>query len=539
MRHPGRNGKISLSAFVSLLLASSVSLSMTASNSVTVAAPVRPILSAADTLPDPFPVISDREADILLKATGSESLGVVAGGASGKLWIYDAKYRQLASSIWADGMDGRNVARFVGPHNWNYPDLHDAHALCVNRDYTRIYSVIWMTYDEPSYLVEYDPMTLKETRRAAVGRGGHHCAFTPDGQSIYVGNQYETFMSIIDVATMTKVTDIELGGMSIYPSHTYSRSWWTIDADGKPTVAVINTPYMFITIAGTPPVSNTVPAPGGSPVVNGVGVIDWTTHTLVGIIPIGTSVHEVNLTPDGTEAWVTQPGGESSVRGVPGTGDVTVIDVATLTIKTRFKLGVGAIHQVFSRDNRFAYITGGNTLNKVDRRSYSVIWTAVGESSLAHLGLSPDEEEIWILNHAMSKTRYPYLIRGADPCGVQVFSAQNGSLIHEMVHEDVAHEMAFVPRSMFGTPSTSVNPAVALGQAVFTRNCAVCHGPDAGGSGIAPSLKDGTWYNNAAGVVAIVKAGRGGVMPAWDGILSPEEIQQVAAYIASLGKPEH
>lgn len=76
-------------------------------------------------------------------------------------------------------------------------------------------------------------------------------------------------------------------------------------------------------------------------------------------------------------------------------------------------------------------------------------------------------------------------------------------------------------------------PAGAEGKTIFTENCAGCHTlADAGTSGtVGPNLDD--LKPTTAQVETIVTNGRGG-MPSFDGTLSPEEIQAVAAYVSSV-----
>jgi len=76
----------------------------------------------------------------------------------------------------------------------------------------------------------------------------------------------------------------------------------------------------------------------------------------------------------------------------------------------------------------------------------------------------------------------------------------------------------------------------------FSQYCMRCHGEFGGGSrGYgAPSLVDKVWlYGNTAEEIKnqILKP-RHGVMPAWEGKLSPETIKALAVYVHSLGGGE-
>ena len=70
-----------------------------------------------------------------------------------------------------------------------------------------------------------------------------------------------------------------------------------------------------------------------------------------------------------------------------------------------------------------------------------------------------------------------------------------------------------------------------LGERVFARNCASCHGRD-GGGGVGPKLADGRVverYPNPSDHRAVVVNGRG-VMPRWGDKLSDQEIDAVVRY---------
>ncbi|WP_347309707.1 cytochrome-c oxidase, cbb3-type subunit III [Defluviimonas sp. SAOS-178_SWC] len=77
-------------------------------------------------------------------------------------------------------------------------------------------------------------------------------------------------------------------------------------------------------------------------------------------------------------------------------------------------------------------------------------------------------------------------------------------------------------------------PAAAL----FTENCAACHGDGGeGGLGIgAPSLTDAAtiYGQDAETVFQTISHGRIGVMPAWAGRLSEAEVNLLAVYVAAL-----
>lgn len=74
------------------------------------------------------------------------------------------------------------------------------------------------------------------------------------------------------------------------------------------------------------------------------------------------------------------------------------------------------------------------------------------------------------------------------------------------------------------------------GAQIFTKNCAVCHGPEAGGN-VGPNLTDAYWLHGGdiKDVFTTIKYGvpaKG--MISWKDQLNPAEIQKVASYILSL-----
>lgn len=79
--------------------------------------------------------------------------------------------------------------------------------------------------------------------------------------------------------------------------------------------------------------------------------------------------------------------------------------------------------------------------------------------------------------------------------------------------------------------------AVARAQPLYEAQCSACHGAE--GKGVvelgAPNLTDADWLYGAdrAAIRGQIFAGNGGVMPTWQGRLSPETIKALAVYIHS------
>lgn len=85
-----------------------------------------------------------------------------------------------------------------------------------------------------------------------------------------------------------------------------------------------------------------------------------------------------------------------------------------------------------------------------------------------------------------------------------------------------------------GSPTTAADgeaPVTVDGSAVYSDNCASCHGAD-GSGGFGPALAGGAVveaFPDPADQIAVITDGRNG-MPDFGGSLSPEEIQAVTDY---------
>ena len=81
--------------------------------------------------------------------------------------------------------------------------------------------------------------------------------------------------------------------------------------------------------------------------------------------------------------------------------------------------------------------------------------------------------------------------------------------------------------------------AVSVGHRLYLDNCAACHGNAALGNQTlgAPNLTDADWQYGGTGaaIVASILDGRNGVMPPWGGALDHTGVNEVTAYVLSLG----
>jgi mono/diheme cytochrome c family protein len=84
-----------------------------------------------------------------------------------------------------------------------------------------------------------------------------------------------------------------------------------------------------------------------------------------------------------------------------------------------------------------------------------------------------------------------------------------------------------------------------LGSKVYAERCALCHGPQGKGDGPAAAAMnpkprnhtDGSYMHTRtdAQLLEVIRHGKGS-MPAWEGILSEQEIQAVLKHVRSLAK---
>jgi mono/diheme cytochrome c family protein len=101
----------------------------------------------------------------------------------------------------------------------------------------------------------------------------------------------------------------------------------------------------------------------------------------------------------------------------------------------------------------------------------------------------------------------------------------------------------YKPAAALPKPSTTPRPApakpagsAAAGRAVYTRSCAVCHGPQGRGTALAAALTGPRKHaTTEAAAVQVIKTGiKGTAMVSFAAALTDQEIRDVARYVMTL-----
>jgi cytochrome c553 len=82
--------------------------------------------------------------------------------------------------------------------------------------------------------------------------------------------------------------------------------------------------------------------------------------------------------------------------------------------------------------------------------------------------------------------------------------------------------------------SATAGAGVDRGSAIFTQNCAGCHGQAGAGGGIGPSLKGEKARKNLAAAIAWIENPKAPMPKLYPSPLSEKDVADVAAYVESL-----
>ena len=197
-----------------------------------------------------------------------------------------------------------------------------------------------------------------------VGSQPYAVAVRGDQSLVYVANNVDGSVSVIDTATNTVVASIAVGSSPL---------GLAVSADGT-RVYVANEISTYISVIDT--ASNTV--------------------TTIGI---GSPSFDVAFSPDGTRAYATN----NSVGST-----VSVINTATNTVETTINVGAGPTDVVFSPDGARAYVTNffDDTVSVIDTATNMVTSISVGEEprgrrgrARRHAGLCSQQRQQLRLGH--------------------------------------------------------------------------------------------------------------------------------------------
>jgi len=83
--------------------------------------------------------------------------------------------------------------------------------------------------------------------------------------------------------------------------------------------------------------------------------------------------------------------------------------------------------------------------------------------------------------------------------------------------------------------------AMKMGVRLFSNNCAVCHGADAGGNFSFPNLSDKDWLygGKPEDIAHSIREGRVGEMPAWGDIIGEQNVVNVSEYVLKMSGQDH
>lgn len=147
-----------------------------------------------------------------------------------------------------------------------------------------------------------------------------------------------------------------------------------------------------------------------------VSVLDASSFKAVASVQVGKMPHNVQVSPDGKVAWVTNNGElepdqaaaasahKGTDKGAHGTmataGAVWAIDTGNDTVLAKVPVGVHPAHVVLTPDGRFAYVTNGgdNTVSVVDASAQRLVATIPVGKYPHGVRISPDGKQAYVAN---------------------------------------------------------------------------------------------------------------------------------------------
>ena len=260
--------------YITNYVSNDVSVIDTASNTVVATIPMLPVLAISPPPPPSAPM------GIAINPAGTRVY--VANNISGHVTVIDAITNTVLGSV-ISGSIPFGVA--VHPSG----------------------NLVYVTNRGESSVSVIDTAASAVLKKIPVGMEPYGIAVNPEGTRLYVANHgsvAKDAVSVIDTATHTVITNVELPSLSAGPG---------------PYGVVINTAGTRVYVAND--------------LAGYVAVIDPATNTMIDTIPVGDRPIGVGLDSGGTRLYVT----------VQGTNSVSVIDTAAKTVLASVPVGTSPI----------------------------------------------------------------------------------------------------------------------------------------------------------------------------------------------------
>ncbi len=144
-----------------------------------------------------------------------------------------------------------------------------------------------------------------------------------------------------------------------------------------------------------------------------VSVLDATSFSKIATIPVGREPHNIQVSPDGKLAWVTNNGdrrkedepkhtgmAKREHEAMTSIGEVWAIDTATDTVVAKVSVGRHPAHVVLTPDGRLAYVTNGgeNTVSVVDIEARKTLANIPVGAYPHGIRISPDGKQAYVAN---------------------------------------------------------------------------------------------------------------------------------------------
>jgi YVTN family beta-propeller protein len=147
-----------------------------------------------------------------------------------------------------------------------------------------------------------------------------------------------------------------------------------------------------------------------------VTVLDTASLKAVANVRVGKMPHNVQVSPDGKVAWVTNNGepepdhaadaaapmsmGKGEHGAMAKAGAVWAIDTGNDKVIAKVPVGVSPAHVVLTPDGRFAYVTNGgdNTVSVVDASAQRLVATIPVGKYPHGIRISPDGKQAYVAN---------------------------------------------------------------------------------------------------------------------------------------------